>query len=86
MNNERLPGNTKGVPMKAEHTSHHETSPNRNHLRRGSHFRVTTSVGSFAGEYLGMETLYGDRAILLRHSTGTDSILLHHVTSVENVA
>jgi hypothetical protein len=38
------------------------------------------------GEYLGMESPYGDRAILLRHTTGTTSIALAQVTSIQAVA
>jgi hypothetical protein len=36
-----------------------------------------------AGEYLGMETPHGDRSILLRHRTGTESIALTDITSLQ---
>ncbi len=69
--------------MKAPRTSHEYTTPNLNLLRPGSGFCVTTHDGSVAGEYLGMETLHGDRAILLRHRAGTESILVYDVTVIE---
>jgi hypothetical protein len=75
----------KGMPMTAP-TSRNHLTPSLNHLRRGATYRVTTSKRSTAGEYLGMESPHDDRAMLLRHSTGTDSIPLRLVTSVEHVA
>lgn len=72
--------------MTARPTSQEDITPSLNDLRRGATYRVTTPRRSTAGEYLGMESPHGDRAILLRHSTGTDSVPLHHVTSVEEVA
>ncbi len=66
-------------------TSRDNITPTLNHLRRGATYRVTTQRRSTAGEYLGMESPHGDRAILLRHSKGTDSIPLLHVTSVEGL-
>jgi len=53
-----------------------------NHLRRGGIYRATTSGGTSVGEYLGMEALYGDRAILLRHASGTESIYQRDVVSI----
>lgn len=62
------------------------TTCNFNHLRRGATYRATTRDGTAVGEYLGMEAPHGDRAILLRHGTGTDSIALSDVTSILPVA
>lgn len=56
---------------------------NLNNLRLGDVYRATTRSGSSVGEYLGMETPYGDWAILLRHPTGTDSIALDEVLTIE---
>lgn len=67
----------------------HDTSrprANFNHLRRGDTYRATTPGGTAVGEYLGMEELYGDRAILLRHAAGTDSIYQRDVVSIDMVA
>ncbi len=55
---------------------------NLNHLRRGVSYRATTPHGSTTGEYLGMEAPHGDRSILLRHATRTESIPLCDVTGV----
>jgi hypothetical protein len=74
------------MPMTAPHTSQHDTTPSLNHLRRGTTYRVTTPRRCTSGEYLGIESPHGDRAILLRHAAGTDSIPLHHVTSIEDSA
>jgi hypothetical protein len=41
--------------------------------------RRRTSVG----EYLGLEAPHGDRAILLRHRFGTDSIPIRHLISIQ---
>jgi hypothetical protein len=46
------------------------------------HYTATTAGGSATGEYLGMESVYGDRAILLRHPAGTDSIDLRDLESI----
>ncbi len=59
---------------------------NFNHLRRGVTYRATTRDGIAVGEYLGMEAPYGDWAILLRRGTGTRSIALGDVTSIQPVA
>jgi hypothetical protein len=72
--------------MMAPQTSQEYISPDLNLLRPGSGFCVTTQDGSVAGEYLGMETLHGDRAILLRHRAGTESILVFDVTVIEEWA
>jgi hypothetical protein len=70
--------------MPAPNTS--RTRANFNHLRRGGTYRATTPGGTAVGEYLGMEALYGDRAVLLRHAAGTDSIYQRDVISIEMVA
>ena len=57
-----------------------------NHLRRGLTYLATTCCSRSVGEYLGMETTYGDRAILLRSTTGIESISLGRVTSVRLAA
>jgi hypothetical protein len=53
-----------------------------NRLRRGTHYRATTRRGNTSGEYLGLETVVGDWAILLRDPSGTVSIPLGHLTSI----
>lgn len=72
--------------MKARHTSRASAPWNLNHLRLGTTYRATTRNRTTAGEYLGMETPYGDRAILLRHRTGTESIPLNDLTSIHPTA
>jgi hypothetical protein len=67
---------------KAQRTSRSSASWNLNNLRRGASYRATTSSGSAAGQYLGMETPHGDRSILLRNSRGTTSIALSDITSL----
>ncbi len=69
--------------MKAPHTSRSSALWNLNNLRLGSIYRATTRNRTTAGEYLGMETPYGDRSILLRHRTGTESIALTDITSLQ---
>lgn len=59
---------------------------NLNHLTRGRTYRATTVAGIAVGEYLGMESAHGDRAILLRHRTGTASISVCDLTSVRLAA
>jgi hypothetical protein len=73
----------KGVPMKAPHTS--DVTHTLNHLRKGSTYRATTPDGSAVGEYLGMESPHGDRAILLRHRRGTASIDLRNLRSLHKL-
>jgi hypothetical protein len=72
--------------MKAQHTSRASAPWNLNHLRLGTTYRATTRQHTTAGEYLGMETPYGDRSILLRHRTGTASIALSDITSIHPTA
>lgn len=72
--------------MTALHTSRADAALRLNHLQRGTKYQATTAKGSVTGEYLGMEAPYGDRAILIRHATGTESIALCCVTSVNEAA
>lgn len=67
--------------MASQPTRQHATT-NFNHLERGTFYRATTREGAAIGEYLGMETCYGERAILLRHPSGTASIGLGDITSI----
>ena len=53
-----------------------------NELRRGATYRVTTRHGTTTGEYLGIESHHGDRALLLRHRAGTESVPVWSVTSI----
>ena len=71
--------------MKAPHTSRASAPWNLNHLRLGATYRATTPHRTTAGEYLGMETPHGDRSILLRHRTGTESIALSDITSLRPI-
>lgn len=57
-------------------------APDLNLLRRGSTYQATTAAGTTVGEYLGIEVPYGQRAILLRHADGTDSIAVGALTSI----
>lgn len=59
---------------------------NFNRLRLGSTFQVNTRHGTAVGEYLGMEAPYGDRAVLIRHAAGTDSIAMRDITSIRAAA
>lgn len=70
--------------MKAPHTS--PIQANLNQLRRGSTYRARTQRGRVTGEYLGMEMLYGDIAILLRNDNGTASIPVDSVRSIKHAA
>ena len=56
--------------MTARTTSRKSASSNVHHLRRGAEYRATTHNLIAIGEYLGMETPHGDRAILIRNSSG----------------
>jgi hypothetical protein len=67
-------------------TSCREAQANTDHLRRGAEYRATTLMGATTGEYIGMESPHGDRAILLRHADGTSSIELTDLTSIRRVA
>ncbi len=72
--------------MTAHITSRHEARTDLNHLRLGSTYLATTRRGNSIGVYLGMETPHGDRAILLRHAAGTDSIDIDDITSIRAAA
>lgn len=79
-------GRWKGAPMTAPYTTRTENSVNFNHLSQGTTYRATTLDGTTVGEYLGMEHSHGDRAMLLRHRNGTQSLLLHDVTAIVQAA
>ena len=70
------------TPRTPRDRAHH----NLNHLRRGITYLATTTRGTTVGEYLGMETSYGDKAILLRHGAGTESLTIDTVCSIRRVA
>lgn len=72
--------------MTAPCTSDAIKASHLNHLRRGETYRAVTRNGFAVGEYLGMEAPHGVRAILLRHSTGTESIALGDVDSIRPAA
>lgn len=67
--------------MPAITTSH--PSANLNQLRRGSIYTATTASGAATGEYLGMEAMYGSRAVLLRNAAGTESIDRRDILSIK---
>ena len=54
-----------------------------NDLQHGLTYLATTRTGFASGEYLGMETRYGDWAILLRNGGSTTSVSLVDVTSIQ---
>lgn len=70
----------------ARQTSRADGATHMNKLRRGRTYRAHTRSGSAHGEYLGMETPYGDWAILLRNGSETCSIALGDVLSIEPTA
>ncbi|MDX1691971.1 MAG: hypothetical protein R3290_13210 [Acidimicrobiia bacterium] len=51
-------------------------------LRRGRRYRATTRSGTHTGEYLGMETMFDDRSILLREGGTTGSIAVATITAI----
>ncbi len=59
---------------------------NVHHLRRGARYHVTTRHAAASGEYIGMESPFGDRSILLRGADGTASIELEELVSIHRVA
>lgn len=65
-------------------TTNHPTSPltDLNRLRCGATYRAVTPRGHTTGEYLGVETAYGEWSILLRHDRGTDSIPFTRIDSI----
>ncbi len=72
--------------MSAQQTSRANANTNFNHLRRGLIYRATTEAGTATGEYLGMEALYGARAVLLRNAGGTESIYQRDILAIAAVA
>ena len=72
--------------MTAPQTWRSDASASINHLRVGTIYHATTRNGPAFGEYLGLEAPHGDRAILLRHAAGTDSIPVDAVTSIRSAA
>lgn len=54
-----------------------------NDLEPGRTYRATTLGGTASGEYLGMETRYGDWLIMLRNGSNTTSVALSQVTSIQ---
>ena len=67
---------------KAPHTSRPRAPWNINQLQRGATYRATTRLGTTNCLFLGIETPYGDRSILLSSRTGTASISLADITSI----
>jgi len=59
---------------------------NLNHLRRGDTYLATTAAGTTHGEFLGMEALYGERAVMLRNDQGTTSLYKGEILSIEAAA
>lgn len=54
-----------------------------NHLRHGKTYEARTTGGLVTiGEYLGIEVAHGDRLILLRGQTGTQSVAISRLESV----
>ena len=72
--------------MTTRTTSRHEAPANIHHLTRGARYRAITPTSDTTGEYIGMESPFGDRAILLRHASGTASIDLTDLTTIRRVA
>ncbi len=72
--------------MEARHITRTNQLISFNQLRRGTTYRATTPGGSAVGEYLGVESPHGDRALLLRNNGGTASIPLRDVTSIRPAA
>lgn len=72
--------------MTPPHTASETATPCFNDLRRGATYRATTRLGTTVGEYLGLESPHGDRAMLLRHQAGTASIPLGSVTAIYRAA
>ena len=57
-----------------------------NDLRRGVVYRAITRHAASTGEYLGIETPFGEMAILLRHGARVESIALETITSIRPTA
>jgi hypothetical protein len=57
-----------------------------NQLRRGHEYRITTIAGIVhAGEYLGIEVVYGDWCLLMKGMDQTASIPTRHVDRIESL-
>jgi hypothetical protein len=57
--------------------------PNFNILMVGSRFEASTTDTTYEGEYLGLETPYGERSILIRDQDGkTSTIPVRRVVSL----
>jgi len=66
--------------MTAPHTIE---KPDFNILMVGDHFAADTDAHTLIGRYLGLETPYGERSMLLRHADGrTSTIPLRLVSSL----
>jgi hypothetical protein len=62
----------------------HSAGTDLNHLRRGHTYRITTTAGVVhAGEYLGIEVVYGDWCLLMKGVEQTASIPTHQVDQIE---
>lgn len=62
----------------------HTAGTDLNHLRRGHMYRITTTAGIVhAGEYLGIEVLYGDWCLLMKGVDQTASIPTQQVDRIE---
>jgi hypothetical protein len=72
--------------MPAHNTLRKGAKVNLNHLRRGVTYRAVTASGAATGKYIGMEEMYGDRAILLRSAGGYESIYQLDIVAIEPVA
>lgn len=72
--------------MTTPHTVGAPAPDDLNELRRGDTYLATTLHRTARGEYLGIETPHGDRAILLRHIRGTESIRVKDLTSIRPAA
>ena len=55
--------------------THEARHPDFNILRIGAHYSAETRSTIVEGEYLGVETPYGDRSILLRDADGATSTI-----------
>ena len=72
--------------MPAHDTLRTGAKVNFNHLRRGLTYRAVTTSGTASGRYIGMEAMYGDRAVLLRNADGYESIYQHDIVAIDAVA
>jgi hypothetical protein len=64
----------------------HMAGTDLNQLRRGREYRITTNAGIvYAGEYLGIEVIYGDWCLLMKGMDQTASIPTHNVERIESL-